>query len=298
MTVNFQLSGGSVVGAMHIDKKINNQDSYYFLQDHELLVATVCDGCGSLPHAEVGAYIGSRVVTKTIWEQAKRILKNDFPAYDDFIYDRFWRRVRREVLADLLQIAKMLNSDLKREIYRSLLFTCIGAVITSERYVFFHIGDGIFIINGKVIEIGPYPGNAPPYLAYGNLDVQDFDEYARGRVNVGFDVNSFGKTDDLEHFLIGSDGVPQLIQSKDKMHPGLKVQVGPVSQYWENDDYFRENDPKAISRKLASINTERVRVDWAEERIEKLHGLLTDDTTFIVGRRVKAMESESGDGLH
>ncbi|MBI4348948.1 MAG: hypothetical protein HY553_19075, partial [Elusimicrobia bacterium] len=79
-------------------------------------------------------------------------------------------RLRLEVLSGLYAAAELAALDLQEH----LLFTIVGAALYGERGTVFACGDGAVMVDGDVRRLGPFPGNAPPYLAYA------FDESSVG----------------------------------------------------------------------------------------------------------------------
>ena len=62
--------------------------------------------------------------------------------------------------------------------------------------------------------------------------------------------------------------------------------VGPLSQFWSEDRYFKNRD--MLRRRLTIANRDVTRADWDERALIIEHGLLPDDTTIITGRRVSS----------
>ncbi len=94
----------------------------------------------------------------------------------------------------------------------------------------------------------------------------------------------------LRSFLLGTDGVGELLRRAEQPLPGRTELLGPLSQFWREDRYFA--NPHAVSRRLAVVNQERQQPDWAARRVVRQHGLLADDTTVVVGRRRALAEAD------
>ena len=71
--------------------------------------------------------------------------------------------LRAELLAGLAAVAWTAGLGLREH----LLFTIVAAVLSGGRAVVFSCGDGVVAVDGAVRRLGPFPGDAPPYLAYG-----------------------------------------------------------------------------------------------------------------------------------
>lgn len=254
--ISFELAGGSVVGRDHRTIPKNNQDAWHVLRGPDVTVAVVCDGCGSGAYSEVGARLGASLVTSAVARHARR---------GTWSFDQ----IRDDVVAWLRVLANQMDGNLGRVIDDHFLFTVVGVVFSGHSARFFSCGDGVMIINGEVLTLGPFPNNEPPYLAY-----------ALYGDDVTLDVRRTVPLDDLDHFLLGCDGAgrPGLLEvcESDRNLPGVNMPVGPISQFWTDDCNF--SNPAAISRRLKLIGR-----DWPPRDPE--HGLLADDTTIVVGRQ-------------
>ncbi|MEY4723732.1 MAG: hypothetical protein RLZZ324_1245 [Candidatus Parcubacteria bacterium] len=180
--------------------------------------------------------------------------------------------------------AKAMGGSFSQAIAEYFLCTTVAMFAGPEGAEFAAIGDGDVIVNGEHHTLGPFPGNEPPYLAYAlvstSLSNQD-PALLRFRT-----VRTLA-AGELAHFAIGSDGLRDLIAVADKTFPGTENVIGPVSQLWENDKFFRNKD--AIRRLLAMVNTEKSKVDWQKRELTVATGHLKDDTAVVVGRLAKAV---------
>ncbi len=275
----FEVAGGSITGREHLRVGKNNQDAYFSICSEQAAIAVVCDGCGSGKHSEVGAKIGARLVVKTIAQRIQSEIDSQ-----DGLASEFWESLKLDLLAEMQHVLQMLDGgdsqgdashrDAMQQIINDyLLFTIVGVLITSTEAITFSNGDGLVIVNGKIEQIGPFPDNAPPYLAYG-LYRPDL---------IHFHIHDRIHTDAVESVLIGTDGVADLISEAGKNLPGKQEPVGQISQFWEADRYF--SNPEAIHRRLSLINREVTQADWQTQRLVKESGLLSDDTTLVVVRR-------------
>lgn len=258
---DFQLAGGSMVGRDHRVVNRNNQDAYTILQYTGLTVAVVSDGCGSGAKTEVGAQLGVRMVAEQIARQYGAYRRID------------WQKTQRHVLSQLDILAQSLGGDYRKVVEEYFLFTIIGVILTPETATFFACGDGTAVINGEQWPLGPYPENRPPYLAYGLLENELRIDPSGIKLLPFMEVAN----EELNSFLIGTDGVDDFVKHQDKTMPGLDRNIGPLSQFWLDDRYFKGN-PDLVSRQLRLAGR-----DFPHNNPE--HGLLSDDTTIIVGRR-------------
>jgi hypothetical protein len=182
----------------------------------------------------------------------------------------FLEAVRARVLKFLTTLTAQLGESLVGE---HLLFTVVGAVITPARTLVFSAGDGLWALNGQVHPLGPFPNNAPPYLAYGLL--------SSGAV--ALERQALVPTDEVMALMLGTDGAADLAKLSAARMPERDEPVGPLSQYWTDERYFQ--NPDALRRRLALLSRESVRADFTAHRLVRTPGLLADDTTLIVLRR-------------
>lgn len=263
MEGQFAMAAGSVLGRNHARLGKNNQDGYYSLRDRFATVAVVCDGCGSRPHSEVGAKLGSQLVAETL----RRQLNRPSPGVD-------WQQLKYELLIQLETIARAV-CPAPSFIEDYFLFTVVGTAITPLETVIFSLGDGVFAINGCVTTIPPYPDNSPPYLAYGLLAHPG---------SVDFCLQAQIPTERLESVLIGTDGIEDLMTAADRLLPGKQEKVGAIAQFWQDDRYFK--NPDRVRRKLSLINRNATRLDPATKFPIEEPGLLADDATLMVFRKI------------
>jgi hypothetical protein len=264
----FDIAAGSVTGRDHVLAGRNNQDAYHWACLPDAVMAVVCDGCGSGKHSEVGAQIGARLMIEAMAQAMQGPTRT------------FWRRVRQEVLAQLQRLAAQLGGSLTSTVHDYLLFTVVGALITPWRTFCFSLGDGVIVINGDQIPLGPFPDNAPPYLAYALLDVHNGRPSAWSRE---FQIHRVLPTTTVQSIVLGTDGVATLLLAAAHPIPGKPAVVGPLQQFWQEERYF--TNPDAIRRTLALVNREVVQPNWEAQRLDRQGGLLPDDTTLLVIRR-------------
>ena len=262
------LAAGSVVGRDHRTRNINGHDAYWVVQDAEAVVAVACDGCGSGAHSEVGSKIGARLIAHAVRAQiGQGVLPADL--------SRMLERVRQDVLAQLRVLANAMGSGLSQTVNDYFLFTTVAAVVTAERSVIFANGDGLAVVNGETVLRGECAGNAPPYLAYG-LVPSSLDGIRPAAL--GFEICSELPTVELQSFLLATDGLVPIFDDCEQKMPGTHEAFGPISQFWEQDRYF------------ANADNVRRRLYLANREVRGEHGLLFDDTTVVVARRVPTKE--------
>lgn len=254
----FELAAGTVIGRSHRHLGRNNQDAYAIDLSPSAAIAVVCDGCGSCPHSEVGAKLGTRLVVSAL----KRALEG---GRLEFSPD-FWQDLRQDLLAQLQQVIRAMGDSL-RVMRDYFLFTIVGAVLTPEQTAIFSLGDGVAILNGEVILNGSAVDNCPPFLAYGLVPALD-DEKIQFQVMVR-------STATVNTLALGSDGVKDLAPAGS---------ILPVMAALAEDQRIFQN-PDRLRRYLAQCNREILRPDWHNQVLGRSRGQLEDDTTLILIRR-------------
>jgi len=280
MKKQFCITGGSVPGTDHTMTGRpgwkNNQDAYVHYIDDEICIGIITDGCGSSEARanEVGAHIGANLLLHAIKKQYKRYI----PIVVENIEPSFFKRVREDVLSHIRVLAISINDSLSDSVRDFFSFTFVGFFITKNKTYVFVIGDGYSVVNGRVRIWGPYENNAPPYpaLLLTNSSISSSED-------LFFKVEEYD-TDDIENLLIASDGLRYVLSAEKDKLPGLEKLVGHVSQFWKEDIFFKNSD--AVRGRLSLMNRERAVLDSGYRYPRIAHGLLKDDTTLIVARRV------------
>lgn len=145
------MAGGTTTGRSHLLAERPNQDAFRLLQGEWGAAAAVCDGCGSEPGSGVGAALGANLAVNA----AARRLKAGGPL--DL------GGLRREILGRLEAVGGVSGLPVREY----LLFTLLLAILSEGRAWILACGDGLWGVDGEIRTLGPYPGNAPPYIAYG-----------------------------------------------------------------------------------------------------------------------------------
>jgi hypothetical protein len=241
----FELATGTVVGTDHLRTGRNGHDAFASLLADDLAIALVCDGCGSGAHSEVGAKIGARILVRELAAGVRRglDLSPDSP---------LWTGAAGDTIAQLKALASTLGGSPVDTVETFLLFTVVGLLITPRETAVFFLGDGVIVINGTGIVLGPFPDNAPPYLSYALLDG------TTPRLN----VNQLLSTNAIESLVVATDGATGIVDRLPAMLDDLA---------------FR--NPDVIRRRLFLLTRDEP-------------GLLHDDTTIVaIRRRKNAAES-------
>lgn len=262
----FEYCSGSIAGKEHRRLWKNNQDALCLQIGEKAIVGIVCDGCGSQPHSEIGAQIGAQLVTQKLLDSLKK----------PFRLNRCLEETRQEIISSL---RVMLSAGIigQNMIEEALLFSIMGFAITPAFCMIFSIGDGVYILNGRINQIGPFEDNAPPYLGY-----ELFEEVPFAPASLRFKIHAIIPTRKLQSLLVGSDGCQGFLENCECKIPGKDETMGTLQQFCADDRYYKGYLP---NNRLKVANREHVSGDWVNQKLIIEQGLLSDDTTFIALRR-------------
>jgi len=265
----FKVAGASVRGSEHTRLGRNNQDAFAYSVDPAVALGVVCDGCGSAAASEVGAQICARIVVD--------LLRGQLHEGQDPGEGLFLDHLAAGVCGRLRQFLVCLGKPGIHQVHELLLTTILGFVATPTTCLVFAAGDGIAAINGEVMSLGPFPGNAPPYLAY-----------ALGGQDVGFQALFCRPTSEVSSLLIASDGADAFISRPDALLPGTQRRLGNLQRLSESPRFV--DHPDALRRHLFCAARERTRFDPVTRASQRNPALLHDDTTIVVGQRMGAQD--------
>ena len=242
-----QIAAGSVPGKSHRHSGRNNQDAHAIRTAGSATAAVVSDGCGSGAHNEYGAQLNA-LGAAAMLAQA--------PENADPVSEEFWKLVAAQCKRDMRNACPLgaMEETYKNELViptqfllNYLLHTLVGVFIFNDVAYFFSYGDGVFVINGEVTTLGPFKNNAPPYIAY------ELDPIGFPRSDLGFKIHRAIPVEELEWFVIGTDGC---------------------------EDLFKVLQPEElVNNEVVFRNADKVRRILWQHREE-----LSDDTTVVVGR--------------
>ncbi|KKU07462.1 MAG: hypothetical protein UX09_C0029G0001 [Candidatus Uhrbacteria bacterium GW2011_GWE2_45_35] len=270
MKSTFELIHGSITGREHRLIGRNNQDASHLVFDERHLVAVVCDGCGSGLSSECGARLGARLVVETLFRHARQVrVPEELSAAAG---ERILERTRLDVLAGIRILAGNLGPSLSEVVENFFLFTVIGVWLSPTSAIFFALGDGVIEINRERFELGPFPNNAPPYLAYSLFETMN------ERPPLRFQIIKTLPAEELQSFLLASDGLTDYLAAERLAVPDREELVGNLDKFYQDDKFYK--NPDMLRRHLAIVN---------RSLTGGAGGRLADDTTMIVGRRRQEM---------
>lgn len=269
MKSHFESAAGTVPGMRHIAAGRNNQDALRVVETTSATVAVVCDGCGSAARSEVGAWLGAELIASAVARRCE-----GRRSFETSILEQ----VQHELLDALRMMGARFGGDAVRAVSEGFLFTVIGAVVLADETVVFAAGDGMFAVNGEVVVIGPFAGNAPPYLGLSLIEKRPLPEN-------GLKILRRLPTAEVGSLVVGSDGVGDLVDG-DRIVSDLPV----FADFWDDDAFF--SNPDALRRRLAKLNQPRRDIDWERRRVRKTAAILDDDTSLVVIRRRRDVRIE------
>lgn len=266
--MGFEIASGTVCGRSHALAGRGGQDACVVRRRGEEIVAVVTDGCGSGEQSEVGAWMGAHVVATAV----ERGIEEGMSLEGESL----WESARRRTVEALARTARDMGGCDEETVKRFFLFTVVGLAISGGRACVFAAGDGLVAVNGEVLRLGPFAGNAPPYIGHALMP---------GLLGPAPEITVVRSLParEVESVLIGTDGAVEMLDLARAALPGGREVVGALEDLWKEDRYF--DHPDALRRKLARMNRPVSRPVWEERRIDREGGLLEDDTTLIVVRR-------------
>ncbi len=275
----FGMSGGTVAGSNHTRPgqfgTINNHDSMSMIHKPEVLISVVCDGCGSAPNSEVGAKLGSKILSELIYKNIAYIARggrkfgdNNFPGYVDG-----FNIIEQQFLAQISVLANSMSDSLssfRNVINDYFLFTTVGFVVLEYNTYTFSLGDGSILVNGKEHCQQEFPGNAPPYFAF-KLTAPGHHDYKDLKFNV-----TPHETSNIETIMSATDGVDYINDNKD-----LQIKrkaVGDSNQFLGR--HFWGEGEGNVQKRLNILSR-----DVVKDGVVK-PSFLKDDTTVVVAGRL------------
>lgn len=285
----FNFAKGTVHGSKQSKSEYEdptpNQDAAILSVGNDLVVGTICDGCGSEKDADIGARITCTLLTRGIalgFKGKHGLAKHDV---EEILVQEFQRvEIQLASYISALTFNADCPTDLDETRRRSFPCTAIVLVMTDDWTVVVRVGDGVVFHNGKGYFLDSGERNEPAYLSYGLRE--STTEMSRRAYQES--ILLMTPTREVQSLLIGSDGVRILLG----LLPMLRSESGAAidaSYFWRNDEFFKQKE--VLSKYLAVVNRrqERVREETCGYKvvktIESTPGQLTDDTTLIVVRR-------------
>lgn len=294
----FDFAAGSVPGRRHVGSGNllvgrNNQD---FLSCRNLdgdILVSVHDGCGSHANSEFGSIFAASALSRSV---ARIMAELGRACVEDL---QFWQAVKIDMLDRMYRLACLAvgEDEVPSFIQSHMMFTTVGALVTSQTTVVFILGDGLIALNGICQELGPFPENAPPYLAYSLLNAG---------LELDFTLVSF-PTERMQTLALATDGVIDLVGASESPLPGKTRLVGSLASLFEQNYLFGQFglglcSERTLTGWMRQVNSEVSRLEgdnnkcnskcncnincYCEQvRFRRYPGLLPDDTSLVLLKR-------------
>ena len=208
--INSATTAGSSHKNAHGPGAINNHDAVWPIQVGEDVVGgVICDGCGSMPHSEIGAKLGAKAIADIIAEECEK----NGPIDWEIVTKRAVEQIRKAAT-----LHKSNSESLNDVIKNCFLFTVVIAVVRANKIIIAACGDGMYMHDDDIWDLDIPIENAPPYLAY-KLISSKYDEYSDWLSIC--EMESISIEDVKKSVIIGSDGLSALASAKtsDLHHP-------------------------------------------------------------------------------
>lgn len=127
----------SIQGKSHKVDDIPCQDNSYYkiIDDYNMVIACVCDGAGSAENSDKGSLFCTRYSVELLSEYCNRWYKEGWPKENE--WNDICKHFFTEMRIKLEEYAK--NSNIE---FDTLATTMICVIVSPDRIISFHIGDG------------------------------------------------------------------------------------------------------------------------------------------------------------
>lgn len=240
--MNWNTNKAIIIGNEHVFAKTNRQDFCGFINEEDKISGVICDGCSSGSHSEVGASLLGMYILK---------LLNRLEISDDLNVYRINIQVQLEsFIYSLMNL--MFNSTIDKVYFVNeyLLTTFTFCVITDDKLIIGHAGDGIIAIkqNGLLSIENVNHDNKPHYLAYNLVPEEVLDSV---KVKSDIDISSY-KTSEIDSVIIASDGIEPLIEKNliTELYGNKGRKLQRKFNIWQNSKMFSDDASCIVFEKI------------------------------------------------
>jgi hypothetical protein len=233
---------------------------------------------GSGARTEFGAEFGARVLPRIILNELSNPDTESLEARINEAFEIEFKQIVRIMSSVPIHTGvKSGQNSLTYQFPDYFFFTILAFVMNKDRLMVMAAGDGIYYINGQRYEIGPFPGNCPPYFAYRLLE--DFDKHDH-RIKIVEDMPS----SQVDSLLVASDGLSyyEQVATGDYLMACGKP-VAPVEALYSDKSILGNTD--GIQRILRLTQRLAERKDPETGLAKRFGRYLEDDTTIIAMKR-------------
>lgn len=242
-TNSTRAAAAAVIGARHLRLARNGQDAAASWVGDGCGAVVVCDGCSAGASSEVGARLGAQLVMTALADQ---LSAGERPAL-------VWTAVRMNLVAELERLVDAMPGEREAIVHDHYLFTIVAAAWRGDEVAVWALGDGAYALGDRVVELGPFAENQPPYVGYDLLGAPQPAHLEAADALCG-------------SVIVATDGAAEL--------GGLPALA---------HDRFLAH-PDALRRHLAIAARNVERIDWDARRIDRRPAALQDDGAVAVLR--------------
>jgi hypothetical protein len=273
---DFVIDRASVIGRLHTEKFVNNQDGHHLVYTDEFIIGVVSDGCSASPHSEVGAYLVPRLVTNAILDRMSLLVDRVATTSTATLIEETMEDVRMDVASYLRSFASHLGESMYI-MQDSLLATAVGFVVTKQIAWVFSIGDGKTYLNGEELDLDNEHAQYPDMVVYGAMNPVLLRQPAKR-----FTVSPIISTDSIKSLAISTDGIEHFILAEGQEYPGQKELIPNISELWK---VGAEVGPifKRMAKTVYRSEYDKG-LDIVTQKV--FRSPLLDDTTIIILKRI------------
>ena len=234
--MNWTVNKAIIIGHEHIFARTNRQDFCGYIQKNEGKISgVICDGCSSGSHSEVGASLIGMYLLKLL-DQVP------VPVSDDLTVYRISVQVQIETF--IYNLMKLMFDSVTDRVYfvnNYLLSTFTFCVITDDKLIIGHAGDGIIAIsqNGQLNIENVNHDNKPHYISY-NLVPEEVLDSTKVKSNLEIKCYPISEIDSI---IIASDGLEPLVEKNmmSELYGNTGRKLQRKFNIWQNNRMFGDD---------------------------------------------------------
>lgn len=267
----FSLDAASVPGRTHRRSLKSNTDAIVIGEES----AVICTGLDAAPYGEFGARLIGELLVNAL-ESDRLIDRNQpllIPADDPRLQpDPLFLHAFNLVIAHLRVLTDYLCRDGNRDgfVREHFQVSLVGMFIDLYEMRIFSIGPSTVFVNEKRSAIPSTHPTPMTSIADALLDIPTLPSNA-----LCFNVVKLSSPD-VKSFLLGSQGMEEVIQHERSQIPGTKEVVGPIRQFWTPN---KSRPTQNLKQRLVTITQET----------PTLPGLIEHDTSILVGHQTRRL---------
>jgi hypothetical protein len=234
------------------------------LVDEQFIEGIVCDGCtgthSTLKRNASNNEIGAKL---TVYSLLSLLSSNQAPEIAD--NDNFIEELSKALIEKLNSLLNIFCEDSnEKSVFTAdfLMSTILGFVVTQDKYIVFHAGDGLIILNGEMTFLENHAGS---YL--GEALIENTQNHRH------LTIFASGKTDELKNIFLATDGFHGVLNAYQDIFMQF-IQLCPIRNNGFDPSLIRIFRKETIWHKRIKENI--LHNEWFK-----------DDASFVLLRRVK-----------